>query len=73
MLFTEKLDIEILEKEEIKRIISHDKNFKAYNEDILALKAKEDALKTKLKIETEKESWSTHSNLFYLILIHACH
>ena len=32
LLFSEKLDLEILEKEEIKRIISLDKNLKSYNE-----------------------------------------
>jgi hypothetical protein len=32
LLFSEKLNLEILEKEEIKRIISQDKNYKTYNE-----------------------------------------
>ena len=72
MLFKEELELEILENEEIKRIISEEKNFKSSDENSESLKAKEDAWKQRLKEERDKEDWSTKSRLFYLILIHAC-
>jgi hypothetical protein len=72
LLFKEELELEILEKEEIKRIISEDKNFKSSNENSESLKAKEDAWKQRLREERDKEDWSAKSRLFYLILIHAC-
>ena len=72
MLFKEELELEILENEEIKRIISEDKNFKSSNENSESLKAKEDALKQRLKEERDKNIWKAKSPLFYLILIHAC-
>ena len=72
MLFKEELELEILENEEINRIISEEKNFKSSDENSESLKAKEDAWKQRLKEERDKEDWSTKSRLFYLILIHAC-
>ena len=72
MLFKEELELEILENEEIKRIISEEKNFKSSDENSESLKAKEDAWKQRLKEERDKEIWSAKSRLFYLILIHAC-
>ena len=72
MLCKEELELEILENEEIKRIISEEKNFKSSDENSESLKAKEDAWKQRLKEERDKEDWSTKSRLFYLILIHAC-
>ena len=72
LLFKEELELEILENEEIKRIISEEKNFKSSDENSESLKAKEDAWKQRLKEERDKEDWSTKSRLFYLILIHAC-
>ena len=72
LLFKEELELEILENEEIKRIISEEKNFKSSDENSESLKAKEDAWKQRLKEERDKEIWSAKSPLFYLILIHAC-
>ena len=72
MLFKEELELEILENEEIKRIISEEKNLKSSDENSESLKAKEDAWKQRLKEERDKEIWSAKSRLFYLILIHAC-
>ena len=72
LLFKEELELEILENEEIKRIISEEKNFKSSDENSESLKAKEDAWKQRLIEERDKEDWSTKSRLFYLILIHAC-